>query len=230
MLKKFNKFVSSGFDALGNSIRNNNLSNSKSSKNVKPSTSVVKKTKSSGEKEKNQDIKTNPTPRYNFIAIGGEAKRGTVSTKPEKSGHPLYTKKVTEQEKNEFRSAYNRIKNDNKKPVNSNYTYYGSQAKIPVGAKKIHRDGSVSVKNEDGSITRTSKAGQKMSHTDSKGDTKYYAKDKEVKSGYTNIEDVKKHKKFRTENKEAYQKIKKMSDEELQRKVKELKNKSKGKA
>lgn len=182
MIRMLRNVAASGLNSLANSLKNNNSSNP--NKKVKPSTSIVKKAKPSEEKAKSQKIKTKPTPRNNFIAIGGEANRGTVSTKPEKGGHPLYTKKVTEQEKKEFRTAYNTIKNEHKKPVNSNYTYYGSQAKKSVGARKTHRDGSVSVKNEDGSITRTSKAGEKMSHTDSKGDTRYYVHGQEVKTGY----------------------------------------------
>lgn len=113
MVKKFRGTIARGLNSFANSLKNNNSSNS--NKNVKPSTSVVKKAKPSEEKAKSQKIKTKPTPRNNFIAIGGEANRGTVSTKPEKGGHPLYTKKVTEQEKKEFRSAYNRIKNENNK-------------------------------------------------------------------------------------------------------------------
>ena len=129
-----------------------------------------------------------PAERKNFIAIGGEARRGTVSTKPVKSGHPYY-QKATKKEKEVFNQSYNALRVEKKKPIGK---VYKTQSEIPVGARKRHADGSISVKNEDGSITRTKSYNNgttnKISHTDKNGSTKYYAningKEQEVKAGY----------------------------------------------
>ena len=153
------------------------------SKTTKKTTTKKTTTKTLGSDK--EDIKTNHVVRKNFIPIGGEAKRGVVSTKSET---PIYKKLSAEDHK--FLAS-----------MNSKPTAKKTIKDMPAGYTTKHVDGSYSTKDKNGSVTkysvnRVTGGKDKVSITDSKGNTKFFGtkdgKEVEVKPGYVKtVKDLK---------------------------------------
>ena len=78
-----------------------------------------------------------PAERKKFIAIGGEARRGTVSTKPEKSGHPAYT---LSKKDNEFLTSMNSKRSSTPEPKKEKKTDSNTNAKKTTTPKYTYNN------------------------------------------------------------------------------------------